>query len=138
RDNSHAVAPLPDGSGIIAAGIIGDTLTRADSLAAEHTSVVSSSKVNQLRFGYTQRGFKRASLRTGVPASQASGIPNIPASAFQDTFPTFDVIGFQQLGSPSNGNADFTTSVTQFVDNFSWLHGRHSMKMGTDIRLEHL
>ncbi len=94
--------------------------------------------MNQLRFGYTRRGFNRASLQTGQPASQASGIPNIPASAFSDALPTYDVVGFQQLGPPLNGNAAFTTSVTQIVDNLSWLRGRHSMKLGTDWRIEHL
>ena len=95
-------------------------------------------KVNQLRFGFTRRGFDRASLRTGRPASEVSGIPNIPASAFSDTLPTYDVVGLQQLGPQANGNAEFTTSVTQFVDNFSWLRGRHSLKMGGDWRIEHL
>src|SRR5215510_12702568 len=138
RDDSQPISPLPDGSGSITAGIIGDTLTRADSIALEHNWTVSGNKVNQLRFGYTRRGFDRASLQTGQPASQASGIPNIPVSAFSDVLPTYDVVGFQQLGPPVNGNARFTTSVTQVVDNLSWLRGRHSMKLGTDWRIEHL
>src|SRR5262252_1423815 len=69
RDHSLPSTPLPDGSGAITAGITGDTLTRADSLALEHNWTVSGNKVNQLRFGYTRRGFERDSLRTGQPAS---------------------------------------------------------------------
>src|SRR5262245_14232440 len=138
RDHSLPSTPLPDGSGAITAGITGDTLTRADSLALEHNWTVSGNKVNQLRFGYTRRGFERDSLQTGKPASQSSGIPNIPVLAFSDVLPTYDVVGFQQLGPPANGNAKFTTSVTQFIDNLSWIRGRHSMKLGTDWRLEHL
>src|SRR5215467_3253177 len=138
RDHSLPSTPLPDGSGAITAGITGDTLTRADSLALEHNWTVSGNKVNQLRFGYTRRGFERDSLRTGQPASQSSGIPNIPELGFSDVLPTYDVVGFQQLGPPANGNAKFTTSVTQIIDNLSWLRGRHSMKLGTDWRLEHL
>jgi Carboxypeptidase regulatory-like domain len=138
RDHSLPSTPFSDGSGLITAGIIGDTLTRADSIALEHTWTLSGTKVNQLRFGYTRRGFDRESLRTGTPASQVSGIPNIPVSAFPDTLPTYDVVGFQQLGPPTNGNAKFTTSVSQFVDNFSWLRGRHSLKIGTDWRFENL
>jgi hypothetical protein len=138
RDDSLPSTPLPDGSGAITAGIIGNTLTRADSVALEHNWTVSGNKVNQLRFGYTRRGFDRASLQTGQPASQASGIPNIPLSAFSDVLPTYDIVGFQQLGPPVNGNAKFTTSVTQIVDNLSWLRGRHSMKIGTDWRFERL
>jgi hypothetical protein len=138
RDDSLPSTPLPDGSGLITAGIIGNTLTRADSVALEHNWTVSGNQVNQLRFGYTRRGFDRDSLRTGRPASEVSRIPNIPVSAFPDALPTYDVAGFQQLGPPANGNASFTTSVTQIVDDFSWLRGRHSLKLGTDWRFEHL
>jgi carboxypeptidase family protein len=138
RDDSRPVAPFPDGSGNITTAIIGNTFTRADSVALEHTWTLSSNKVNQLRFGYTRRGFNRDALRTGQSASDVTRIPNIPVSAFADTLPTFDVVGFQQLGPSANGNAQFTTSVTQLVDNFSWLKRRHSMKLGTDIRIEHL
>src|SRR5262245_13478170 len=138
RDDSLPSTPFPDGSGLITAGIIGNTLTRADSVALEHNWTLSGTQVNQLRFGYTRRGFDRDSLRTGRPASEVSAIPNIPVSAFQDTLPTYDVVGFQQLGPPTNGNASFTTSVMQMVDDFSWLRGAHSMKIGTDWRFEHL
>jgi hypothetical protein len=138
RDHSLPSTPLPDGSGAITAGVIGDTLTRADSAAFEHNWTLAGNKVNQLRFGYTRRGFERNSLQTGQPASQISGIPHIPVSAFSDVLPTYDVVGFQQLGPPVNGNAQFTTSVTQFIDNVSWVRGRHSMKLGTDWRIEHL
>jgi len=138
RDDSLPSTPLPDGSGSITAGIIGNTLTRADSVALEHNWTLSGNKVNQLRFGYTRRGFDRDLLQTGQPASQVSEIPNIPVSAFADVLPTYDVVGFQQLGPSVNGNAKFTTSVTQIVDNLSWLRGRHSLKLGTDWRFEHL
>ncbi len=138
RDDALPITPLPDGSGNIASGVIGATLTRAGSAALEHTWTMSPSQVNQFRFGYTRRGFRRSSLRTGRPASEVSGIPNLPSTAFSDTLPTYDVVGFQQLGPPSNGNAEFTTSVTQFVDSFSWRRGRHSLKTGTDLRLERL
>jgi hypothetical protein len=138
RDDSRPITPLPDGSGVITSGVVGDTLTRADSVALEHSWGGSATQVNQLRFGFTRRGFNRATLQTGIPASQASGIPNIPPSAFPDVLPNYDIIGFQQLGSPANGNAEFTTSVTQIVDTFSWLRGRHSIKMGGDFRIEHM
>ncbi|MBC8167480.1 MAG: TonB-dependent receptor, partial [Bryobacteraceae bacterium] len=138
RDDSKPTTPLPDGSGNLAAGVIGDTLTRADSIAAEHTFNATAFSVNQFRFGYTRRKFDRESLRTGQPASQTTSIPNIPATSFADVLPTFDIVGLQQLGPPASGNASFTTSVTQFVDNFSWVRGGHSVKVGTDIRLQTL
>lgn len=138
RDDSRPTTPLPDGSGNLTSGVIGDTLTRADSLAAEHTLTLSAASVNQFRFGYTRRRFDRGSGRISQPLAQATLIPNIPASSFADVLPTYDIVGFQQLGPPASGNANFTTSVTQFIDNYSLVRGSHSLKAGADIRLEAL
>ena len=138
RDDSAPATPLPDGSGTFTATYIGKTLTRADSVVAEHTWNLAPTAVNQIRFGFTRRGFNRSSLATGTNASQLTKIPNIPVSSFSDVLPTYDVVGFQQLGPVTSGNANFTTSVTQFIDNYTWIHGRHSVKAGTDIRLERL
>lgn len=138
RDDSKPTTPLPDGSGNLTAGVIGNTLTRADSVAAEHTLTVSPAAVNQLRFGYTRRKFDRASGRLSQGLAQATQIPNIPAGSLADVLPTYDIVGFQQLGPPAGGNADFTTSVTQFIDNYSLVKRSHSLKLGTDIRLQTL
>jgi hypothetical protein len=138
RDDSRPATPLPDGSGTFPAAYIGQTLTRADGVAGEHSWNLTASTVNQFRFGFTRRGFNRSSLATGQPATQVSQIPNIPLTSFRDVLPTYDVVGLQQLGPPANGNAQFTTSVTQIVDNYSWIKGGHSLKVGTDIRLERL
>jgi len=138
RDDSKPTTPLPDGSGNLTTSVIGNTLTRADSIAAEHSWTLSPAAVNQLRFGYTRRKFNRESLRTGQPAGEVTQIPNLPVTSFPDVLPTYDVVGLQQIGPPSSGNSDFTTSVTQFVDIFSWVRGRHSLKLGADIRHETL
>jgi hypothetical protein len=138
RDDSAPATPLPDGSGTFTAAFIGKTLTRADSVVGEHSWKLTPTSVNQIRFGFTRRGFHRSVLATGQPATQASKIPNIPLTSFADVLPTYDVVGLQQLGPPANGNASFTTSVTQLIDDYSWIKGRHSLKAGTDIRLERL
>lgn len=135
RDDSRPTTPLPDGSGLIASGVIGNTLTRADSIAVEHSWNVSAAAVNQLRFGYTRRGFERSSLREGRTGSQ---IPNLVLSSFSDVLPTYDVVGFQQLGPAASANSNFTTSVTQVIDNFAWVRGGHSLKAGTDLRWQRL
>lgn len=138
RDFSSPITPLPDGSGNITSGVIGDTLTRADSVVAEHNWTINTARANQLRLGYTRRGFHRASLRTGHPASEISGVPNIPVSSFADALPTYDIVGFQLIGPPANGNAEFTTSVTQLIENFTQISGRSTLKLGADIRRQTL
>ncbi len=139
RDVSDPVAPLPDGSGAITAGAIGDTETSVQSLAFSHTHLFERGQVNQLRFGYTRRGVFRTGLLLGGPASAELGIPGIPTNAaFDNALPTFLVDGYQQLGSPLSTNSDFTTDVTQIVDTFSTQIGSHSIKAGFDLRWERL
>ena len=52
--------------------------------------------------------------------------------------PTFLIGGYQQLGSPPSTASDFGTSVTQIADTLTWLKGRHTLKMGADLRWERL
>ncbi|HEV2689974.1 MAG TPA: hypothetical protein VGV35_15550, partial [Bryobacteraceae bacterium] len=116
RDDSAPGTPLPDGSGAISSGVIGDTLTRADSVVADDTYARSANAVNQLRFGFSRRGFQRSA----------------------ESLPIYQIAGFQQLGPSESANSHFTTSVTQFIDTYSTIRGRHSLKLGADIRLERL
>ena len=120
RDSSAPGTPLPDGSGSISSGVIGDTLTRADSITADYAYTISPDSVNQLRFGFTRRGLNR----TGIGANKTS--------------PIYQIAGFQQVGPTESANSQFTTSVTQFIDTFTTIQGKHSLKFGTDIRLERL
>ena len=65
-------------------------------------------------------------------------IPGAPESAFPSTLPIFTVTGYQQMGRPSRANTNFTTSVTEILDTFSMVRGRHTFKFGTDLRREAL
>jgi hypothetical protein len=72
-------------------------------------------------------------------ASDAIGLPGIPSDArFPNTLPTFLIAGYQQLGSPPNTATDFSTGVTQIADTLAWLRGRHTIKLGADLRWEQL
>src|ERR1019366_27260 len=54
------------------------------------------------------------------------------------TLPIFTVTGFQQIGPTTAANSNFETSVTEYLDTLSWVHGRHTFKFGTDLRREAL
>jgi hypothetical protein len=129
RDDTRPATPLPDGS---------QALTRADSLAGEHTWNLRPTVVNQLRTGFTGRRVSRHALRLGLPATNATGIPNLPVSSFADVLPTFDIVGLQPLGPTPNANARLATSVTQLTDTLSWVRGAHSGKAGADLRRQTL
>ncbi len=133
RDDDNPVPYLPDGSGNITSGVIGHAITRGDSIATEYDWTVSPSSLNQVRFGYTRRAVDQSSLQNG-----GITIPGAPTSSFPDTLPIFTVTGYQQIGPTTAANSNFTTSVTEFLDTFSMVRGRHTFKFGADLRREAL
>jgi len=133
RDDDNPVAPLPDGSGSLTSGVIGHAVTRGDGVAVEHEWALKPNLLNQARFGYSRRDLRQASLQNGGIA-----IPGLPANSFSSVLPIFAVAGYQQIGPTTAANSNFTTSLTEFLDTASWVHGRHIVKFGTDVRREAL
>jgi len=132
------VTPLPDGSGLTS-GTLGPQRTTAWSFASTYRRVFSSTLLNELRAGDTRRSVSRAAAQLDTSASAALGLPGIPATArFPNTLPTFVVAGYQQLGSPPNTATDFNTGVVEIADTLTWVKGRHTVKMGADLRWQRL
>src|SRR5579872_2850760 len=133
RDDDTPVPFLPDGSGNLTAGVIGHAITRGDGIASEYDWTLSPTTLNQARFGYTRRDINQRSLQDG-----GITVPGAPQSAFPSTLPIFTVTGLQQIGPTTAANSNFTSRVTEFLDTFSTVHGRHTIKFGTDLRREAL
>jgi len=133
HDDDNPVTPLPDGSGSLTSGVIGHALTRGDQAIGEYDWGISPTTLSQARFGYTRRDLNQTSLPNGGITIQ--GVPSTP---FSSVLPIFNVTGFQQIGPTSAANARFTTSVTEFLDTFSMVKGRHTIKFGIDLRREAL
>ena len=138
EEQFEPVTPLPDGSGPTT-GTLGPQNTTSSSFASSYQHRFSSNVLNELRFGDTRRTVHRDAASLGGTASAVLGLPGIPSNAqFPDTLPTFAIAGYTQLGSPVSTASDFGTSVTQVADSFTWLKGRHTMKLGGDLRWERL
>ncbi len=138
REGFIPVAPLPEGSGVTS-GTLGPQNTTAWSFASAYQHTFSNTMLNEVRMGQTSRTVGRTAAQLTTSAGNALNIPGIPATAkFPNTLPTFQIAGYQQLGSPMNTASDFHTSVTQVADSLSWVKGRHSVKMGLDWRWERL
>ncbi len=128
------VAPLPDGSGVTT-GTLGPQETTAYSFASHYQRTLSPRLFNEVRVGDTRRHVARTAAELAGAASATLGLPGIPSTArFPNTLPTFLIAGYQQLGSPGNTATNFSTSVTEVADALTWLRGRHSFKVGADIR----
>ena len=133
RDDDTPVTPLPDGSGSLTTGVIGHARTRGDAFVGDYNQVLSSSALNQFRVGYSRRGLNQVSLQNG-----GITVPGLPSNSFGSVLPIFTVTGLQQIGPTTAANSDFTTSITEFLDTFTLVRGRHSIKFGVDLRLEAL
>jgi hypothetical protein len=146
NDVEQPVTPLPGfqkeaGSGAITGSIIGagnvaglsNVLGQQAVLGETHT--FGARILNDLRLGYTRRGNSILGATLNTPTSAALGIPGIPANAaFNNALPLFTITGLQQLGPTAGTFSHFQTAVSQLVDTFSIVHGRHSFKFGADLR----
>jgi hypothetical protein len=138
RDGFIPVTPLPEGSGVTA-GTLGPQDTTAWAFASNYQHTFSATMLNELRVGDTRRKVDRTAAQLTSSAGSALRIPGIPSFAqFPNTLPTFLVAGYQQLGSAPNTASIFSTGVSEVADSFTWLKGRHTLKMGLDWRWERL
>ncbi|MBI2680049.1 MAG: TonB-dependent receptor, partial [Candidatus Solibacter usitatus] len=133
HDNDTPVTPLPDGSGSLTSGVTGHAITRADGVANQYDWTISPTTLNQARFGYSRRSLNQSSLQNGDIT-----VPGIPPNSFPSVLPIFVPTGFQQIGPTSGANSNFTTSVTEYLDTFSMVRRRHTIKVGLDLRREAL
>lgn len=83
-------------------------------IAAGHSWTLSNTKVNRFTYGYTRAAFTDQG---------DSGGSNFYSFRF-----IFRPLGFK-------GTLSRTTPVHNFVDDFSWIKGTHTMQMGGNVRL---
>lgn len=94
------------------------------------THLVSPTQVNDLRFTYNDRVFHNLSAGLGGSYPTKLGLKGIP----DDAFPRVAPAGFSALGSTQQERRQYPIRQQQFVDNYSWIRGRHSLKFGFEVR----
>jgi hypothetical protein len=116
----------------------GTLYTRASQWVVSNVRIVSSAKVNEFRFGYnslfnniTQQlaNIEDVDSEIGIPVKVADknswGIPSIQLSNNLTSF-----------GNPTSSPFQIDDKVMQWVDNFSWVHGKHSLRFGGELRYD--
>jgi Carboxypeptidase regulatory-like domain len=115
----------------------GSTLyTRASQWVVANTRILSSTRVNEARFGYNSlynsisqqlANIEDVDAEIGVPIAitdkSSWGIPNISLGN--------NLSGF---GNATSSPFTINDKYYQGVDNFSWIIGRHSLRMGGEYR----
>jgi carboxypeptidase family protein/TonB-dependent receptor-like protein len=92
---------------------------RQDSTTFQLTAVAGARGLNEFRFGDLRRKFFRP------PVSGRLG-------------PVISILNVAQLGSNDAANQSYLERQEQFVDNFTWKAGRHTLKFGGDLNTVHI
>jgi hypothetical protein len=113
--------------------------TNSKQYVISNTRVFSPTKVNEFRFGYItlfnasaqelsgkRDVVKELGLPYSTPDPQSWGIPAIGGATFN--------LGLSPFGNDSNGPFVLNDKIVQGLDNFSWIHGKHSLRFGGEYR----
>lgn len=113
--------------------------TRASQYMVSNTRVLSPTKVNEFRFGLNkfynvigqELGGKRnvveeLGLPIKMPDPTTWGIPTIRGLTG----------GLSEFGNSPNGPFTVDNRIYQFIDNLSWIRGKHSIRFGGEYRYD--
>ncbi len=112
-----------------------NTDTDVHQMVLGNTQTIGTNKLNDLRIGYGQLKNAHISPRANVEnVVGALGI-NIPSdNPLYWGVPNIGVTALSGLGEESDAPFINDDKTIQFVDNFSWILGNHSVKFGGEIR----
>ena len=107
------------------------------SVALSETHLFNANLVNEFRIGYNRINAHRFQLNSDKNIAAQVGFPGVPFTPINGGLPS---ITFSD-GTAPVGSSGFLPSVEKqnsfvFTDNLTWIRGRHSLKFGTEVRLE--
>ena len=111
-------------------------LTNVEQYMGSNVRVLNASMVNEFRFGYT-RFFNSAGRELAFVRDVTTqiGIPGVKGGApVTWGIPSVGFANFSGFGDDTEGPYANDNNSMQFVDNFSWTHGKHSFRFGGEIR----
>ncbi len=112
--------------------------TRVHQVALGNTRTLTSTLVNEFRFGYNYFfntfGRELANERDVIKELNIPGISLNPAEAWG--IPAIGITGFSGFGDSTEGPYTNRNHAFEFSDNVTWLRGRHSFKAGGSIRYD--
>ena len=105
--------------------------------AVSYTVNLGPKKVNTFRFGYLDANAPQGGV--AIPSDQVSalGLTGVftKFSALQQTWPNVGLTGTNSVGGSINSYSGSDSPSVEFADSFTWIHGKHTIGLGFDIRL---
>lgn len=113
-------------------------VTNFEQYMGSNTRSITPSTVNEARFGYTRFfnsiGTFLAGTTNVVDSLGISGLKG--GSSIQWGIPNVTLINYSGLGDSTEGPYANDNNTLQFVDNFSWVKGKHTFRFGGEFRRE--
>src|SRR5262249_59131373 len=107
----------------------GDGNNKAQGLAFNDTHIISSSLLNEARFGWTSIKFFMTPIDYGTNPANAVGLPGINLNQATSAMSQITFQNIRNLGQ--NGNQPLITNQNDFsfLDNVTWSRGKQTIKM---------
>jgi len=107
------------------------------SAAISETHIFTPKLINEARLGYNRINTHRYQLNNDTNVSANLGFPGIPFGPNLGGLPQIGIgDGTAVIGSASFLPAIEKQNTFVLTDNLTWVHGRHSLKFGAEIRHE--
>ncbi len=112
----------------------GNFLNHARSAVISETHIFTPRTVNEFRAGYTRNRSERLQFNADQNLAANLGIPGIPFGAKNGGLPAFSIDDLVGFGSSQFQPTVELQNVFHFIDNLSLIRGRHTVKVGTEIK----
>ena len=99
-----------------------------------YTKVLTPTTLNEIRFGFTRYRFGLIPDGIGRDFPAELGLPSFAASDSLKRFPTVSVTNFVGFGGNDAIPLLRDEDVYQIIDQFTWVRGKHAVKLGGDWR----
>ncbi|HET7207887.1 MAG TPA: TonB-dependent receptor [Terriglobales bacterium] len=106
------------------------------SVAMSETHTFTPKLINEFRVGYNRINSHRLEPFASTDVSGQLGLKGVPFIPGIGGLPSISFVNYSPIGA-----SDFLPSIEKqnsyvINENLIWIHGRHSLKFGTEIRLE--
>jgi hypothetical protein len=110
-------------------------VTNYEQYMGSNTRTITPNLVNEARFGYT-RFFNSIGTYLAFNTDVVSqiGIPNFPGGIpVTWGIPNVTLLNYSAIGDSTEGPYANSNNTLQFVDNVSWIHGKHTFRFGAEF-----
>jgi hypothetical protein len=114
-----------------------DELQRTQHAVAVWTHIFGARLVNEARVGYTRFGFYRLQEDRNadvVSRLAIGGLTDAGKTPFNNGSPEIQLTGYVTIGGPTNLPQGRHDNTYNYIENLTFISGKHTMKFGFDIR----